>query len=159
LNRSRCRLVRDSGVGGFDCSRTATVACTPHARNDAFALLRHRWGWFDDWFPCGLRAGTIKCAKEGVKFSVSGDLGTGTVTHKNGGATADKESEGIKVVCDETVELTFALRYLNFFTKATSLSPTVSLSMSKDVPLVVKYEMEGLGHIQYFLAPKIDEDN
>jgi proliferating cell nuclear antigen len=104
--------------------------------------------------------GTIKCGKEAVKFSVSGDLGTGTVTHKHGGgASADKETEGIKIVCDEPVELTFALRYLNFFTKATSLAPTVSLSMSKDVPLVVKYEMEGLGHIQYFLAPKIDEDN
>lgn len=98
--------------------------------------------------------------KEGVKFSVSGDLGTGSVTHKHGaGASADKETDGIKIVCEETVELTFALRYLNFFTKATPLSPTVELSLSKDVPLVVKYEMEHLGHIQFFLAPKIDEDN
>ena len=33
------------------------------------------------------------------------------------------------------VTLTFALRYLNFFTKATPLSPQVCLSMSADVPL------------------------
>lgn len=36
---------------------------------------------------------------------------------------------------NEPVQLTFALRYLNFFTKATPLSPTVILSMSADVPL------------------------
>lgn len=36
---------------------------------------------------------------------------------------------------NEPVQLTFALRYLNFFTKATPLSPTVTLSMSADVPL------------------------
>ena len=35
----------------------------------------------------------------------------------------------------EAVSLTFALRYLNFFTKATSLSDSVTISMSKDVPL------------------------
>lgn len=37
----------------------------------------------------------------------------------------------------EAVALTFALRYLNFFTKATPLSAQVILSMSADVPLGV----------------------
>ena len=98
-------------------------------------------------------------AKEGVKFSVSGDLGTGTITHKHGsGATADKAEESVTVECEEVVELTFALRYLNFFAKATSLSPVVKLQLSKEFPLVVEYGMEGLGHVKYFLAPKIDED-
>jgi len=103
---------------------------------------------------------TIKCTKDGVRFSVKGDLGTGSILHKHGsGAAADKAEEGVTIVCEEPVELTFALRYLNFFTKATSLAPVVSLSMTKDVPLVVAYEMEGLGHLKYFLAPKIDEEN
>lgn len=35
----------------------------------------------------------------------------------------------------EAVTLTFALRYLNFFTKATPLATQVNLSMSADVPL------------------------
>ncbi len=42
--------------------------------------------------------------------------------------------------------------------QATSLSPVVILSLTKDVPVVVEYGMEGLGHIKYFLAPKIDEE-
>jgi proliferating cell nuclear antigen len=50
------------------------------------------------------------------------------------------------------------LRYLNFFTKATSLSNDVTLSLSPDVPLMVEYKMEDVGNIRFYLAPKIDED-
>ena len=50
-------------------------------------------------------------------------------------ANVDKEDEAVTVEMQEAVTLTFALQYLNFFTKATPLSPRVSLSMSPDVPL------------------------
>jgi Proliferating cell nuclear antigen, C-terminal domain len=50
-------------------------------------------------------------------------------------ANVDKEEEAVSIEMQEPVVLTFALRYLNFFTKATPLSPQVSLSMSADVPL------------------------
>ncbi len=43
--------------------------------------------------------------------------------------------------------------------QATGLSTTVSLSLFADVPLVVEYAMEGMGHLRYYLAPKIDDDN
>lgn len=63
---------------------------------------------------------------------------------------------------DETVETvvsTFALRYLNMFTKATSLSNKVKLHLSPEVPIVVEYPIESYGSIAYYLAPKIEEDN
>ncbi len=50
-------------------------------------------------------------------------------------ANVDKEEEAVTIEMQEAVTLTFALRYLNFFTKASPLSPQVSLSMSADVPL------------------------
>jgi len=50
-------------------------------------------------------------------------------------ANVDKEEEAVIIEMQEAVTLTFALRYLNFFTKATPLSSQVSLSMSADVPL------------------------
>ena len=50
-------------------------------------------------------------------------------------ANVDKEEEAVTIEMQEPVVLTFALRYLNFFTKATPLSPQVCLSMSADVPL------------------------
>jgi len=53
-------------------------------------------------------------------------------------ANVDKEEEAVTIEMQEPVVLTFALRYLNFFTKATPLSPQVCLSMSADVPLGIK---------------------
>mmetsp|Transcript_33762 Transcript_33762/g.49577 ORF Transcript_33762/g.49577 Transcript_33762/m.49577 type:complete len:260 (-) Transcript_33762:433-1212(-) len=100
---------------------------------------------------------TISVTKEGVRFSVSGDLGTGNVLVRSNGV-ADKDEEQVLIDMDEPVELTFALRYLNFFTKATGLGPTVVISMSPEVPIVVEYPIEEVGHIKYYLAPKIDEN-
>ena len=65
----------------------------------------------------------------------------------------------VSVEFEEPVALNFALRYLNFFTKATALSGQVVLSLSKDVPLVVEYRIEDLGHIRFYLAPKIEDDS
>ena len=39
-----------------------------------------------------------------------------------------------------------------------TLSGSVSLQLSKDVPLVVEYKMEDLGHIRFYLAPKIEDE-
>ena len=98
----------------------------------------------------------ISCTKEGVRFSVEGDIGTGNVLVRNGGAS-EKEEDQVSIDMEEPVELTFALRYLNFFTKATALGPTVILSLSPDVPIVVEYPIEDSGDIKFYLAPKIDE--
>lgn len=62
------------------------------------------------------------------------------------------------------MSLTFALRYLGFFTKATPLSSAVKLQMSADVPLVVEYTIDAegdrkRGYIRYYLAPKIEDEN
>eukprot|EP00619_Florenciella_sp_RCC1007_P015161 CAMPEP_0205908826 /NCGR_PEP_ID=MMETSP1325-20131115/3474_1 /ASSEMBLY_ACC=CAM_ASM_000708 /TAXON_ID=236786 /ORGANISM="Florenciella sp., Strain RCC1007" /LENGTH=261 /DNA_ID=CAMNT_0053275067 /DNA_START=35 /DNA_END=820 /DNA_ORIENTATION=- len=100
---------------------------------------------------------TISVTKEGVKFSVSGDLGTGNVMLRNSAGSVEKEEEQVVIEMDEPCELTFAMRYLSFFTKATPLGPTVNLSMSPDVPIVVEYPIETAGHIRFYLAPKLDE--
>jgi len=105
----------------------------------------------------------ISATKEGVKFAVNGDSGSGTIVCKQGGAADEKEEEGVQIKMDEEVSLTFALRYLNSFAKATPLSSTVTLKMSADVPLVVEYnisnsESKNMGQLRFYLAPKIEED-
>lgn len=50
-------------------------------------------------------------------------------------SSADKEEEAVIIEMNQAVTLTFALRYLNYFTKATPISQQVTLSMSADVPL------------------------
>lgn len=101
----------------------------------------------------------ITCTKEGVKFSANGDAGSANIKLAQNTAV-EKEEDSVVIEMQEPVTLTFATRYLNSFTKATPLSGQVQLSMSADVPLVVEYSIPDLGHIRYYLAPKIeDEDN
>jgi proliferating cell nuclear antigen len=58
----------------------------------------------------------------------------------------------------EPVTLTFALRYLNSFCKATPLSGQVTLSLSKELPIVVEYRIADMGYVRYYLAPKIEDE-
>jgi len=99
----------------------------------------------------------ISTSKKGVKFSVSGENGTGNI-HLKAGSDIDSESEVVLDVTED-VSLTFALKKLSSFTKATPLSTKVNLSLSDDVPLNVEYMVEDLGYIRYYLAPKIEDDS
>lgn len=47
---------------------------------------------------------------------------------------------------------------MNHFTKATSLSDRVRISLCNDVPVVVEYGIEDNGYLRFYLAPKIEED-
>ena len=95
----------------------------------------------------------IEATKEGVKFACSGDIGNGSVTlrtHQN----VEKPELSTKVDLTEPVNLTFSLKYLVNFCKASSLSQTVTLSLSNEVPLLVEYKMDN-GYVRFYLAPKV----
>jgi len=99
----------------------------------------------------------INASKEGIRFSVQGDLGTGNVMLKP--RDSDKPEEKVAVTVHEPVVATFALRYLNNFAKAAPLCGSVELGLGPDAPLMVKYDLDSAdnGHLQFYLAPKIDE--
>lgn len=102
---------------------------------------------------------TIAVSKEGVQFSVVGDMGTANVTVRPKAAADDiKGDQGTSIDVNVPVRLTFALKNLLNFTKATPLSERVHLSMSSDHPLVVEYSMGDVGDIKFYLAPKLDEE-
>eukprot|EP01013_Petalomonas_cantuscygni_P045151 TRINITY_DN9763_c0_g1_i1.p1 TRINITY_DN9763_c0_g1~~TRINITY_DN9763_c0_g1_i1.p1 ORF type:complete len:277 (+),score=53.51 TRINITY_DN9763_c0_g1_i1:61-891(+) len=102
---------------------------------------------------------TISVSKEGVEFSASGDFGSSSVKLKTSGASADSASDGLVVeVAKEKFSLSFALRYLSIFAKATVLSETVKLSLLDGNPLVVEFPIEGFGYLRYFLAPKVEDE-
>eukprot|EP00761_Pharyngomonas_kirbyi_P012169 gb/GECH01012196.1/.p1 GENE.gb/GECH01012196.1/~~gb/GECH01012196.1/.p1 ORF type:complete len:264 (+),score=55.15 gb/GECH01012196.1/:1-792(+) len=100
---------------------------------------------------------TISATKEGVKFSVNGDFGSGNVVVNQNDSVDSGEATLINL--EEPVELSFNLRYLTNFAKAASLSPMVTLSMKKSSPLVVEYKIEELGYVRYYLAPKMDDED
>merc|ERR1719269_338878 len=65
----------------------------------------------------------------------------------------------LTINCNEPVSAAFALRYLNFFTKATPLSDTVQIQLFADMPLTIEYDLgtSDSGYLRFFLAPKVDE--
>merc|ERR1712091_770431 len=99
----------------------------------------------------------VQASKEGITFSVQGDVGTGNVVLKP--RESEKPEERVSLVVSEAVTVTFALRYLVTFAKAAPLCSTVELGLGPDSPLSVKYELENAdnGYMQFYLAPKIDE--
>merc|ERR1712157_608251 len=99
----------------------------------------------------------VSASKEGIKFSVAGDVGSGNVMLKP--RQAEKPEEQVSLTVHEPVTATFALRYLVNFAKAAPLCGMVELGLGADAPLLVKYELEKAdnGFLQFYLAPKIDE--
>ena len=93
--------------------------------------------------------------KETVKFSISGDIGGGSITMRAN--PSDKADERLILSVQEPVAMAFALRYLNLFNKASSLSDEISLSLSPEIPVVLKFSFD-LGELKYYLAPKITEE-
>merc|ERR1712110_1226008 len=99
----------------------------------------------------------VNASKDGIKFSVSGDVGAGNVVLKP--RESEKPEEKVTLTVNEPVTATFALGYLVTFAKAAPLCGTVELRLGPDAPLLVKYDLEtgDNGFMQFYLAPKIDE--
>ena len=102
----------------------------------------------------------ISVTKGDVTFSVYGESGNGQVRLSSTQSVDAKPDESTTIFCETPLSLSFALRFLCLFTKATPLSSTVTLSMvSNEVPLVVEYPISNdKGSIRYYLAPKFDDD-
>lgn len=98
----------------------------------------------------------ISVTKDAVKFSTNGDIGSATIMCRQN-KTADSD-EATEIDITEPVSLTFALRYLNSFAKATPLATHTVLKLSKELPIVVEYRIPQTGHLAFYLAPKIEED-
>eukprot|EP00793_Prasinoderma_coloniale_P000355 PRCOL_00005339-RA len=100
---------------------------------------------------------TISVTKDGVKFTTQGDIGSANIVCRQN-LNVEKEEDATEIQLKEPCSLTFALRYLNSFTKATPLAGSVSLSMSKELPVMVEYKIADCGHVRFYLAPKIDDE-
>lgn len=96
---------------------------------------------------------SIECTKDGIKFACSGDIGSGSVILKTS-SNVEKPEENVSVEMNEPVSLTFSLKYLINFCKASGLSNSVKLCLSSEVPLLVEYPFES-SYLRFYLAPKV----
>ena len=99
----------------------------------------------------------IETTRESISFFSKGDLGECT-TKLSIGALDDDDESVIKVENGGThPKLSFVSSYLGFFTKAATLSKTVKITLSSEFPLIVEYEIEDIGYVKFYLAPKIED--
>jgi len=61
----------------------------------------------------------------------------------------------VTINLSEPVSLTFSLKYLVNFCKASGLSTRVKLCLSQEVPLLVEYSLSGSSYLRFYLAPKV----
>ncbi len=95
----------------------------------------------------------VSATKEGIKFSTSGDIGTANITLRQT-TSADKEEDNVTIDLKEPVMLTFALRYLNNFAKATALSPSVQVGHVFPLCVVARKKRRDLGSNPYPLGDR-----
>lgn len=99
----------------------------------------------------------ITATKAGIVFAGKGDSGSSVVTYSPS-KDADDEKENISLEVKDPVNVNFSIKYMNQFTKASSLSDRVRISLCSDVPVVIEYGIQENGHLRFYLAPKIDDD-
>lgn len=97
----------------------------------------------------------IEATKEGVKFACTGDIGNGAVTLRSH-TNVEKPELNVSIDLTEPVALTFSLKYLVNFCKASGLSSQVKLCLSNEVPLLVEYALAGSSYLRFYLAPKVE---
>jgi proliferating cell nuclear antigen len=95
----------------------------------------------------------ISTSPEAVIFSVEGEVGSGSVKLGN-----NEGAEQTTLEVTEQVTQQFALRYLNMFNKAATISNFTRLCLHQEQPLVVEFKIDNLGVLKYFLAPKISDE-
>ncbi|KAF6841793.1 proliferating cell nuclear antigen [Colletotrichum musicola] len=100
---------------------------------------------------------TIDASKDGVKFACNGDIGNGSVTLRSH-TDVDKPDTNVDIELSEPVSLTFSLKYLVNFCKASALSKQVKICLSNEVPLLVEYSLVGQSYLRFYLAPKIGDE-
>lgn len=69
----------------------------------------------------------------------------------------DKPEMNVDIELTEPVSLTFSLKYLVNFCKASALSNQVKICLSNEVPLLVEYNLSGSSYLRFYLAPKASQ--
>ncbi len=99
----------------------------------------------------------IEVQDRNATFSFTGKAGAGKIKLRKN--NAEKSEDQIEIQCEEPVNSTYGLQYLNSFAKASSLSTHVSLHLSNQYPLMIEYEIENMGFVKFYLAPKMDDED
>ncbi|CAH02460.1 Pol30 [Kluyveromyces lactis] len=98
----------------------------------------------------------ILVTKDTIKFAAEGDIGSGSIVVKPF-TDLDHPESSIKVTIEKPVDLRFGAKYLNDIIKGSSLSDTITIKLSEEAPALFQFDISS-GNLQFYLAPKFDEE-
>ncbi|KAJ1953959.1 proliferating cell nuclear antigen-like protein [Linderina pennispora] len=101
---------------------------------------------------------SIDATKQGVKFSSAGDAGKGSILLKHQKSVDGDSALATSIEINEPVSHSLALKFLSSFAKAAPLTDRVSIHMTEDVPVMFEFKISEIGHIRFYLAPQIDDE-
>jgi hypothetical protein len=93
-----------------------------------------------------------------VSFKCTGDIGSGSIQLRSH-TDVEKPENNVEIDLTEPVSLTFSLKYLVNFCKASGMSDQVKLCLSNEVPLLVEYGLQSNSYLRFYLAPKVTPRN
>lgn len=99
---------------------------------------------------------TIEADKESVRFTAEGETANAKITVKPY-HDIDGKDKSTEISVAEPVKLAFNLQYFNNIAKSASMSSTVTMHLSPDMPAEIIYKLPN-GSVKYYFAPKIDDD-
>lgn len=92
----------------------------------------------------------IKCSDEKINFSADGEEGTADIE-----LTLDNV-EGYSIVEGETISTKYALKFLTKCVELSSVYETVSVEMSRELPLRIHWDLKNDSYLRFYIASKID---
>ena len=150
-NKLQLRVVKLDGIADYtlnlmdiDCENLGLpdteYQCTCILPSNTFGKVVKDLHNFSD--TCSLKINQDLC------LSVAGDLGN--VSWKSGDDCKCS-------ILSEIDAIVLSVRYLCFFSKASSISNKVIISVSQDMPICLTYPIKDQGYLRFYLAPKMNE--
>ncbi|KAJ2162956.1 hypothetical protein GGF46_000142 [Coemansia sp. RSA 552] len=102
---------------------------------------------------------SIDATKQGVRFSTNGDDGNGSILLKHQSIDSEDSPSKTSVRINEPVSHSLALKYLANFAKAAPLADTVAINLIEEAPVMFEFKISDMGHIRFYLAPQIEDEN
>jgi proliferating cell nuclear antigen len=87
-----------------------------------------------------------------VRFNAGNNIGECNIEIKS----QSNEEDPITVNVGSDIDICFSLKYLLMFSKGSTLSQHVKISLLDGMPILLEYKFDN-GYVRYYLAPKVTE--
>ncbi|CAD5126482.1 DgyrCDS14602 [Dimorphilus gyrociliatus] len=116
-------------------------------KSSDFLMMRQSAGNFAEYI-------TVEASDSTINLSQSGEM----ISSKTKNKAAETGKYNIRVNITEEVSVEISMKYMNCVTKTARYCPNIKLCLGVNEPVFFEFKLKEGGHINYFIAPKMDEE-